>query len=128
MFKNNKFFISPCLQGLSDKLIVLNTKQPLSNILSFGCFQRNSEVNFFLSEKLVRTDKSKIWHNLEFFYLILALGVLKIWVSGLRHNLGCARYAQSFFFFQTFKIQHFSCFITLSPHIKNIAVAFLLAE
>ena len=54
---------------------------------------------FFLSEKLVRTDKSKNGHNLESFYLILAGKIVPNKISGFRCNLGCAPYTQSWVFF-----------------------------
>ena len=46
---------------------------------------------FFLREKLVRTDKSKN---------ILAEKIVPNKIIGFRRNLGCARYAQSWVFFQ----------------------------
>ena len=44
--------------------------------------------------------KSKKSYTFKSYYLILAGAVLKIWVSGFRHNLGCAPYDQSWVFFQ----------------------------
>ena len=62
--------------------------------------------------KLVRTDKSKNWHDLEPFYLILAGKIVQNKISGLRSNLGCAPHAQSWVFFQNCQLQIFCCFIT----------------
>ena len=47
------------------------------------------------------------------FYLIVAWIVIPNKISGLRSNLGCAPYSQSwvFFFFKMFRI-HLFCFIT----------------
>ena len=59
--------------------------------------------SFFKSQRLLRIEKSKNSYTFKSYYLILALGVLRIWVSGLRRNLGWARYAQSWVFFQHFQ-------------------------
>ena len=67
---------------------------------------------FFKSPRLLRTEKIKNSYTFKSYYLILASGVLKIWVSGIRHNLGCTRYAQSWVFFQKFQNTAFCCFIT----------------
>ena len=58
---------------------------------------------FFKSQRLLRTEKSKNSYTFKSYYLILASGVLKIWVLGFRHNLGGARYAQSWVFFHNFQ-------------------------
>ena len=58
---------------------------------------------FFKSQRLLRTEKSKNSYTFKSYYLILASGVLKIWVSGFGRNLGCVRYAQSWVFFQNFQ-------------------------
>ena len=55
------------------------------------------------SWRLLRTDKSKNSYTFKSYYLNLVSAVLKIWVSGFRRNLGCARYAQSWVFFQNFQ-------------------------
>ena len=70
---------------------------------------------FFKSQRLLRTEKSKNSYTFKSYYLILASRVLKIWVSGFRRNLGCARYAQIWVFFQNFKSykqNSFGCFLT----------------
>merc|ERR1712177_63823 len=81
--------------------IVLNTKQPLSDIWllrykqnSFGCFQRNSEVKFFLKN----TQNCYAYNS-----------VTKYRSEGVLYSKRSAGYP-------------------LSPHIKTIAVAFLPAE
>ena len=50
-----------------------------------------------------RTAQSKNWHNLEFFYLILAGKIVPNKISCIRRNLGCAPYPQSWVLFQKFK-------------------------
>ena len=57
-----------------------------------------TKCHFFLSEKLVRTDKSKNWHNLESFFLILAGKIVPNRISGSRRNVGWVPYSQSCFF------------------------------
>ena len=66
---------------------------------------------YFLSEKLVRTEKSNNLHNLESFYLILAGKSVPNKFSGFRRNLGCAPYAQSWVFFS--KCSKYSFFVAL---------------
>ena len=60
-------------------------------------------TSFFKSQRLLRTEKSKNSYTFKSYYLILAFAVLNIGVSGFRRNLGCARYTQSWVFFQNFQ-------------------------
>ena len=64
------------------------------------------------SLRLLRTEKSKNSFTFMSYYLILAVTVSKIRVSGFKRNLGCALYAQSWVFFQNFRSTAF--FVDLS--------------
>ena len=82
---------------------------------------------FFKSQKLLRTMKSKNSYTYKSYYLILALAVLKIWVSGFRRNLGCARYAQSWVFFQNFQNTAF-LLLYYSASKKATAMVFIWGD
>ena len=59
-------------------------------------------VALYFSTAMDRAKQKSI-HFQVLLYLILAVAVSKILVSGFRRNLGCARYAQSWVFFQNFQ-------------------------
>ena len=82
---------------------------------------------FFKSQRLLRTEKSKNSYTFKSYYLILASGVLKIWVSGFRRNLGCARYAQSWVFFQNFQNTAF-LLLYYSASKKATAMVFIWGD
>ena len=85
-----------------------NMMAPVSGFVHMGHQDQDGEKvgqMYFLIEslRLLRTEKSKNSYNFKSYNLILAVAVSKIRVSGLRRNLGCARYAQSWVFFQNFQ-------------------------
>ena len=82
---------------------------------------------FFKSQRLLWTDKSKNSYTFKSFYLILFSAVLKIWVSGFRRNLGCARYAQSWVFFQNFQNTAF-LLLYYSASKKATAMVFIWGD
>ena len=81
-------------------IYMLIYKIPYSSIKSLKALKSRRYWKLCVLVFKVRTDKSKNWHNLESFYLILAEKLVLNQMSGLRCNQGCAPYAQSWMFFQ----------------------------
>ena len=72
--------------------------------------------------RILRTEKSK-----NSYYLILAVRVSKIRVSCFRRNLGCAKYVQSWVFFQNFQ-NTFFVLLYFSAYKKATSLVFIWGD